>query len=74
MKKKEEMIDQLQADISNFEALKERRDAEEITQGEFYATIRRGGFNNEEDFEATSDSHTHTHTTSDAAQTALKDS
>ena len=52
-RKKEEMIEQLQSDIANYEALKRRRDQEEITATEFHQTLRRGGFNNEDDFEAT---------------------
>ena len=55
------MVEQLQADIANFEALKERRDVGEISQSEFYQTLRRGGFNNEDDFDATYTTNSHTH-------------
>ena len=68
-RKKEETIEQLQSDIANYEALKQRRDSQEISQADFSATIRRGGFANEEDFEATSEPpHTPSSTLDSSAQ------
>ena len=62
-KKKEETIDALQSDIFNFETLKQRRNEGVISQAEFSATIKKGGFSNEEDFEQTyphTEGHSHT--------------
>ena len=52
-RRREESLTRLQADIAEYETLKERREAGALSASEFSLTLRRGGFEDELDFEAT---------------------